>query len=199
MEEKLNQLTFINATLFGLLIGLAYYVFFYHSLSSHNQIEKAKQDILRIKKDILKLDEELKAEQRINQEVLLMEKKSDKVYSQLSENLSVEQVVNTISEEARSIGLSIESISAASGGWEEKKTIAVVSIDANLSGSFNKIMVFLSELTRNNRAYSVLSLLLSANSQRDKLGALSITTKFKAYRKLTEKEKAFKRGEGANE
>ncbi len=197
MEEKLNQLAFINAALFGILVAVAYYVFFYRALSPHNQIEKIEQEVSTIKKDILRFDKELKVEQKINQEVIFMQDKINKVYSQLSENLSVERAVNIISEEARSTGMSIESISATSGGWQEQKTIAITVIDVRLSGSFNQVMVFLSELTRSNRIYSVSSLLLNTREV-GKKEALSITLKLQAYRKLTAKEMSLKK-DGINE
>lgn len=183
MEEKLNQLTFQNAAIFGLLLALGYYVLFYHPSNPQVQLDDLGRELVTIKGEIAKLDRKIKEGQKINQEIEIMQKKADKVYAQLPESLSVEQAAGIVSQEARNVGLSIQSISAEGAGWIKLQTVAVIPIDAAVSGTFEQIMVFLSELTRNNKVYSVTTLTISENDA-EQPGALAMTVKIQAYRKL---------------
>ncbi len=187
MEEKLNQLTFPNAALFGLLIAVGYYVLFYHPSNPQNQLDEMGRELVTIKGEISKLDREIKKGLRINQEIEVLQKKADKVYAQLPEGLSVEQASGIVSQEARNVGLSIQSISAEGTGWAKLQTVAVVPINTVVSGTFEQMMIFLSELTRNNKVYSVRSLSISGNDE-DQPGILVMTVKVQAYRKLAVSE-----------
>ncbi len=187
MEEKLNQLTFPNAALFGLLIAVGYYVLFYHPSNPQNQLDEMGRELVTIKGEISKLDREIKKGLRINQEIEVMQKKADKVYAQLPEGLSVEQASGIVSQEARNVGLSIQSISAEGTGWTKLQTVAVVPIDTVVSGTFEQMMIFLSELTRDNKVYSVRSLSISGNDA-EQPGILVMTVKIQAYRKLAVSE-----------
>ncbi len=188
MEDKLNQLTFQNAALFGLLIAVGYYVLFYHPSNPQNRLDEMGRELVTIKGEISKLDREIKEGQKINQEIEVMQKKASKVYAQLPESLSVEQAAGIVSQEARNVGLSIQSISAAGEeGWTKLRTVAVVPIDTVVSGTFEQMMVFLSELTRDNKVYSVKTLAI-AGGDSEQPGALQLTVTIQAYRKLAVSE-----------
>lgn len=180
MEEKLNQLSFANAALFGLLIAAGYYVMFFHPSNPQNQLESMEQEMVTIKGEIAKLDRKIKEGQKLNQEILLMQKKADKVYSQMPEKISVESASSVISQEARTVGLSIQAIEAQ-GNWNKLKTVAVVDIEATVGGSFGQIMIFLSELTRNNKVYAVREISI-VNGEGAK--GLSLNATISAYRRL---------------
>lgn len=191
MEEKLNELTFQNAAIFGVLIAVAYWVVFYHPSDPKVRLDSLAEEIVEAEGAIARLNKEIKLGQEMNKEIQVMEQKAKKVYSQLQEEISADEASSTISEEARSLGLSIQSMEA-SGEWVKLKTVAVVDIEAVVAGSFGQIMVFLSELTRNNKVYSVGNLDIAASDEDGggtaAAGAsevLSLTARIQAYRKLS--------------
>lgn len=185
MDEKLNELTFPNAAIFGLLIAAAYWMFFYHPSDPKVQLQTLSDEISEAEGQISRLNREIKIGQELNKEIQLMEARAKKVYEQLQEQITTEEASGTISEEARSLGLSIQEITAT-GGWVKKKTIAVAEINAQVVGTFVQIMIFLSELTRNNKVYSVEGLTISgAEGDESNNGFLSLNAKINAYRKLS--------------
>jgi Tfp pilus assembly protein PilO len=188
MEEKLNQLTFTNAALFGLLIAVAYYFLFYNPSNPKNALEELGRELVTARGEVTKLDRAIKAGQVIKQEIDVMEKAAEKVYGQLAEDTSVQQAAAIVSQEARNVGLSIESMSTDEN-WVKKKTLALVGVNATIRGSFSQIMVFLSELTRDNKVYSVSEFTITTPDMRvTERDELQFTTKIEAYRKLSSSE-----------
>lgn len=184
MEEKINQLTFTNAALFGLLIAIAYFFLFYNPANPQNVLDQLDKELITARGEIAKLDRGLKEGSILKQEIEVMQKTTEKAYRQLSERISVKQVAATISQEARSVGLSIDSI-VASNNWVKKRTLASVNIQTAVTGSFPQIMVFLSELTRDNKVYSVSDFAIEAEKgDGNGTKGLQLNVKIKAYRKL---------------
>lgn len=188
MEEKLGQLSFTNALLFGFLIGAAYYFLFYHLANPQSIIAELDRELVTIKGEIAKLDRGIKEGQQLEKNIAEMEKAAENVYSRLSENTSVQQASAILSQEARTIGLSIETIAPGSV-WTKKRTLAFVDVNVAVNGKFSQIMVFLSELTRDNKVYSISEFRIGA-PQGSALGQkdLRFSARIKAYRKLSSAE-----------
>ncbi len=189
MEEKLNQLSFANAALFGLLIAISYYLFFYHANNPEVQLAAFDQEMGTVKGEIAKLDRQIKQKLALKTEIENMKSSVSKIYENLSEDITVNEALATISKEARVAGLSIESITASSD-WRKKETLAAVDMNVVLRGSFSQVMIFLSELTRDNKVYTVSSFNIDteANSSDKSSGAVRFRSTMVAYRKLSGSE-----------
>ena len=154
MEDKLNELSFVNAILFGVLLAVAYWFLVFENLNPQNQIQGFEQNIATIKGEIAKLDREIKKGQEMEQEVQTIQKKAEKVYKYIPKTFSLSEASSNISEEARRAGLSIQSISTQNG-WNNKEYVSVGSAEISVQGSFKKLMFFFSELTRKDKIYIV--------------------------------------------
>lgn len=183
MEDKLNELSLVNALIFGILFAASYYVLFYHPSDPNIVISGLDQSIVTVKSEITKLDSEIKEGQKLQQEIQEMEIKAEKVYKYIPETFSLDQASSAISEEARLAGLSIQSIRTGQS-WMNKETVSVGSVDVDVLGEFNQIMIFLSELTRKEMIYAVKKVQIQDRSNGDK--GLSLNAQidfFKRYQK----------------
>jgi len=164
MEDKLNELSLVNALIFGLIIAAGYFVMFYSASNPKTVIAGLSQNITTVKGEIAKLDKKIKEGERLQKEIRKMEARAEDVYKYIPLNMSLEQGSGAVSQEARLAGLSIQSIRASSS-WDEKVTVASGEVDIKVQGQFSQMMVFLSEMTRKDQVYSVKSLKISEGLQ----------------------------------
>jgi Tfp pilus assembly protein PilO len=183
MEEKLNNLSFKSAAVFGLILAGVYYFTLYKEQDPRLQISRMNQDISIVKAEIAKHDRQLKISQEAQREILLIKEKADAVYKELPSQLTPTQAAGILSQEARKVGLSIRSISPA-GRWTDSQNLSSIEINVQVTGSFSQIMIFLSELTRGNRVYAIQNLTISNVGAGSSRGLLTFNGKVKAYKVL---------------
>jgi Tfp pilus assembly protein PilO len=207
MEEKLKQLTFGKAILAGLAFAAVYYFALYNSgaaiqeniNTTQTQVTKQEQELAAIKKAIADAERYQMAKKTLGQEL-------DVVLKAIPVELNAIDLMRTLSNEAKSIGVSILSINAqpaytppASSGNGPKPFFEPVAVTVNLEGSYNQLMLFLSNLTKTDRIITVGTMnlqLRDSNGGVDNRGAtvLKMGGEFKAYRYLPAEKKGDKPG-----
>jgi len=177
MEDKLNELSLVNALIFGLIIAAGYYVMFYSASNPKTVIANLNQNITTVKAEISKLDRKRQEGEKLKKEINKMEKRAESVYKYIPLTMSLEQGSGAVSQEARLAGLSIQSIQV-SNQWDEKVTVASGEVDIKVQGQFPQMMVFLSEMTRKDQIYSIKSLKMSEGSQNQAELTLDVKIEF---------------------
>jgi Tfp pilus assembly protein PilO len=207
MEEKLKQLTFGKAIIGGLVLAAIYYFAIYNNgaaieesiNTTQTQITAQEQELTTIKKAIADAERYQMAKKTLGQEL-------DVVLKAIPVELSAIDLMRTLSNEAKSIGVSILSINAQqNSGYSSAPTTGPkpffepVGVTVNLEGSYNQLMLFLSNLTKTDRIITVGSMNLQIRDSTGSLdgkGAtvLKMNGEFKAYRYLPSEKKEAKPG-----
>jgi|GEM_PF-3300363 len=182
MEDKLNELSFLNALIFGIIIAASYYILFYQATDPKTVIPALDQNISTLKVEIDKLDAQIKKGLELRQEMDAMEVKAEKIYKYIPENLSSEQASSAVSEEARIAGLSIQSIRTGPT-WLDKETISEGTVSVDVLGDFSQIMIFLSELTRKDVIFAVNKVQIKDRASNEENG-LSLTAQISYFRRF---------------
>jgi Tfp pilus assembly protein PilO len=185
MEDKLNELSLVNALIFGALFAASYYVLFYHPSNPEVVISGLDQSINAVKVEIAQMDKQIREGELLKKEIDEMEIQAEKIYKYIPENLSQDQASSSVSEEARVAGLSIQSIRAGQS-WTDQETVSVGSVDVNVQGEFTQIMIFLSELTRKETIYSIKSVQIQDGVEAD--SGLKLTAQIEFYKRFQKSE-----------
>jgi len=187
MEDKLNELSLVNALIFGILFAASYYILFYHPTNPELVIAGLDQNITTLKEEITQIEKQIKEGEVLTREIEEMELKAEKIYKYIPENFSLDQASSAVSEEARMAGLSIQSIRAGQS-WMNQETVSEGSIDVSVDGEFSQIMIFLSELTRKDIIYSIKRVQIDEGSkERASLKLVAQINFYKRYQKPEER------------
>lgn len=185
--NKLAEFPPGRVVVFSLVICGLYYLVGYDSGAAHlANVESYKAQLAEIQQKSEKVDKEI---DEIRALKAAQEKDSERLNILLGfipEKLSNFEMMRTLSNEAKAVGVNINSIrdsgasSAKSGEFYEE-----IGVDVNLEGSFSQLLLFLSNLTRLNQIVTVNTLDLRGLSGAD--GALSMNAQVRGYRYVTKK------------
>lgn len=200
MEEKLQQLSISKAIMIGIALAGVYFFAIYDSGSrletqiSTKQAEttKAQQELTAIKKAIADAERFQKTKETLGQEL-------DLVLKAIPVELTPLEFMRIVSNEAKVVGASILSLTqgrenrtaAPVGKDQEKPFFEPVSVNIGLEGTYNQLMMFLSNLTKVDKIVTVSNLKLqlktdTADSTAPSL--LKLEGELKAYRYLPQED-----------
>lgn len=197
MEEKLRELTFGKAVLFGLIVAAVYYFALYNSgadleafiQQTRDQVSAKEAELTTIKNAIADAERLQTAKKNLGEEL-------DVVLKAIPEQLTNVDLMRVLSNEAKSVGVNILSINtvnnvvAAPQTTGPKPFFAPVAVTVSLEGSYNQLMLFLSNLTKTDRIITVSALNLQlrdgnvANADARGPTLLKMSGEFKAYKYL---------------
>jgi len=153
MEEKLKQLDTAKALFIGLALGAAFYFLFYNDGSAlksaveaaHAQIQQKTSEVESMKKTLVDAQKHKELSAKLGEEL-------DQVIKAVPENFNSVELMKLVSTEAKSVGLNILSISGAEGkATDPGNNFVPVNVTVSFSGTFNQIMMFMSNLTKSGR------------------------------------------------
>lgn len=176
-EIPVARVFFISIALTGV-----YYIVSYDSgekfrLSATAAISQKAE----LAKELLKIDQEIA---EINQLKAAQARDSERLNTLLDyipEKLTKTEMMRTLSNEAKSVGVSINGIKDNGGVGKKHEFYEEVGVDVDLAGNFAQLMLFLSNLTKLNQILSVENLDLKFNGSGDGDG-LGMSAAIRAYR-----------------
>ena len=163
MEEQLEQLSYVQSAMIGIGLAASYYFFVYSVTSYDAVIKEAEHQITQDNADIVKVDALIREKQELEAELLKNEELVKSSRSVVTEDFDTSLALDRLTTKARSYGLSIESISSFSE-WVSELQFVKSSLNLGLQGTYEQMMFFLSDFTREKGFYTFKDLsLISAN------------------------------------
>lgn len=188
MEDRLNELSFRNAFVFGAVIAVAYFFAVYRPADVSYQMERLESESIEYKGKIAQKDRLIKEKQSLEAELEELLKSIKDAKSYIPKDLKILTAVNAITTKARDSGLSIESISS-SDDWTDMQTISYTSVRVNFKGSYENLMFFLSDLTREEVVLSIDEMDVSEGDSSKSDAKLNIRGNIKVFKAKEVKEK----------
>lgn len=192
LSERLQQLTFGKALMFGLLIAGLYYSIGYDSGSSmQTSIDQTKEQIQDKTTEIKGLERQIERIMTMQKVMDVLGEEFESFLSYIPEKMSMAELMKTISTEAQAAGVGIKNLGEVSnalssrskegGQFYEELTVEVV-----LEGTYAQILLFLSYLTKLDKILSISQLSMVSNARMGDRESPSITFKcfIKGYRYL---------------
>ena len=163
------------------LAGLYYLVGYDTGESFKNSIGGATQAKEDLGKEMVKIDREL---DEINQLKAAQERDSERLnvlLGYIPERLTKTELMRTLGNEAKSVGVSINGIRDNSGAGKKSEFYEEVGVDVDLAGNFSQLMLFIANLTKLNQILSIDTLELRAMGGADG-DTLSMSSAIRGYR-----------------
>jgi Tfp pilus assembly protein PilO len=182
---RLADLSIPRCVIGSAIIGALYYTVGYDSgLKFKTEIAATSAKATKVEEEYTKLDRSLK-------EILVLKdaqardaSRLDALMAFIPEKLTKTDMMRTLSNEAKAVGISINQIkdSLAERG---KKSDSVefyeeIAVDLDLVGGFSQLVLYLANLTRLNQIFSVKNLELTSTSKDE----LKMSSKIIGYRYL---------------
>lgn len=184
MEDKLNKLGTDKALIIGLVLTLIFYFFVYNDggvleetvATGRATLEQKTKELETMKKTL----EDAKKHQEI---AAKLGKDLEQVLSAVPQNFTAVELMKLISTEAKTVGLNILSLSGVEGeATDPGKNFIPIIVTVSLSGTFNQVMMFLSNLTKVGKVILTKNLTLTASGSAGSTTSMAFTTKLEAYR-----------------
>lgn len=185
---RLADLTIGRCILVSAIIGSLYYAVGYDSGS------KFKLEMSNSRVQLAKVEEELAKVERQIKEILVLKAAQDRdaerlnaLMSFIPEKLTKTDLMRTLSNEAKAVGVNINQISDSGSGRGKKSTAdptefyEEIGVNIDLVGGFPQLVLFLANLTRLNQILSVNSLELAGSAGKEDL---AMNAKIIGYRYL---------------
>ena len=200
MEEQLRQLSFVQTVLIGFSLAVFYYFFIYSSTSFENILKRNNEDLDKINEKIQKINMLIREKQELEAELLKNEESVKSIKEVVTEEFNQSEALDNLITKARGYGLFIESIGEF-GSWDSTVHFEKAKLNLNLKGSFEQVMFFLSDLTREKGFYTFndIKLTPSGRSQSALRQDLTIDLKLVILKIVSEaRKKALKESLGAS-
>jgi Tfp pilus assembly protein PilO len=192
VEEKLKKIDATKAIGMGLLLALIYYFALYNDgsvleMSISNARATATQkktEFETMKKTLVDASRHKEISARLGEELKM-------VLQAVPESYSPVELMKLVSSEAKGAGLNILSISGAEIKLKDTKSNFIpINVTVGLSGTFNQIMIFLSNLTKVGKVIITKNISMGSsagatanlNNVSDVSPILSFNGVFEAYR-----------------
>lgn len=211
LMQKFKGLAFGRAFLIGLFIAGAYLSIYYDSGSAlESQISGVSSEITKSKNEIESVKKAITDAERYQKTMSNRETEMQKVLRAIPEKLEASDLMRTISLEAKGVGAEINGLvsrassrsSSAQSNDKSKSFYEEIPIDIDLTGTYNQIMLFLSNMTRLDKVVTAnkMTFTLASKGRTSAASAVSPNINLKAtlqaYRYLPE-EKSTKSAKGA--
>ena len=192
MEEQLKQLDTTKALLIGLFIAGFYYLTLYDSGERlEGQIKNKKNRITQLRGEIATMEKTLVDAEKHREISRKLGEEMDAVLRAVPEKYNSLELMKVLSDEAKVVGTSIVNLAPANnfgrGSQEDlDNPFKPVTVTVTLDGTFNQIMLFMSNLTKVSKIILIkdLSLTLKEPNKVFETASPAINYKatFQAYR-----------------
>lgn len=162
----LNTTSYLKVLIIGLLIGALYYIFFYQSKNYSAIKAQLENEIQSTNQEISVLDKSIKEVQELEAEIEGFNASLKKAYDFIPIGADFLNLEQAVSNKARTSGLAISSLDSEKS-WTMFGALDQAGAQVQLQGSFRQLMVFLSELTREDKVYSVKSFDINLPEQQE--------------------------------
>ncbi|RME18076.1 MAG: hypothetical protein D6797_01135 [Bdellovibrio sp.] len=148
MEEKLKEMTYGQAAIFGILLAAIYYFLAYDSGSSKElQLQNLTKQVQTKKLEIRKAKRAIASAKKFEKLAKQTGGLLEKVIQYLPNDMTPVEAKKMIAKEAQVVGISFSNISAKLLDEEVYDFVREIEIGARFKGEFNQMMNFLSDLT----------------------------------------------------
>lgn len=175
MEEKLNQLTMGKAFLIGVVLTVVYYFMWYNNGAvEEGQIATAQQEVQKSRAELEKIKQALVDAERYQKAMAELGAEMERVVKAIPAELNSLDLMKAISTEAKSVGAEINNLNApTSSAGRSRQSPAegatdfyeVVPIDVDITGTYNQLMLFLSNLTKLDKIITAQKLTMSISQR----------------------------------
>lgn len=153
MEEKLKNLPFGTALIINLILSVVYYFSLYDNGSAlENQIQATKTQLTASENELENLKKAVEDAERFKQTMATLGTEMERILLAIPSQLTSMELMKIISTEAKSVGVDIKNLAGqagtASSAKDTKQFYEAVTVEVTISGSYNQVMMFLSNLTR---------------------------------------------------
>lgn len=151
--DSIKSLKASKAAVVGVVFGLIYYLaLFDGGQKEKDGIKQADQELQDLGKEVARLEEILMNVKRLEQAEKELGASISKVINYIPDDLTYSEMVRSLSEATRAVGLDIGYKRTQAGKGEFYDEIAV---HVDLVGRFDELVSFLAELTKVGRIYTV--------------------------------------------
>jgi type IV pilus assembly protein PilO len=193
MEERLKSLTFGKSILIGIALAAGYYFALYDDGSSlEKQIALAKVEVKKSKDEVANVRTAIEDAERFQQTMSVLGAEMDKVLKAIPAQLTSIELMKIISNEAKTVGAEINQLMSPQNFRNDSdKTVKFyepVPIDVDLTGTYNQIMLFLSNLTKLDKIITTNQMSFNIKSGGATAGSSPIVTwkaSLQAYRYIS--------------
>jgi type IV pilus assembly protein PilO len=184
MEQMLKDLTIGKAAVISLVLSAIYYFALFDDGSSiQAQIDATTVGINESRTELAKIEKAIVDAAQFEKTSAELGEQMDKVRRAIPEGLTNFDMMKIISQEAKSVGANITSISGSSGGTPGKQKDGTfyepIGVSVSISGTYNQMMTFLSNLTKLDKIVVVTTLDFTATVG-GKVGLLTPTMNLNA-------------------
>lgn len=197
MEDSLRVLSIKYVIAIGLVLPILYYLMFFKAPNELKLITDYEQQLVELDGEIKRLDREIYEGDQVKIELENAKKEMKSLSSFFEDKPNAKTIEQVISEEARATGISFNSLQATDQRYayqtpEEqinpvKEYIGRDIIEANFTGTFTELMMFLSYLSRTDKIVSLKKIELRTNVTNVRSGKgtmLTFRADFETYKLL---------------
>ncbi|MCB0350937.1 MAG: type 4a pilus biogenesis protein PilO [Bdellovibrionales bacterium] len=155
MEEKLQNLTFGKALLIGIAIAGTYWLSMYDDgVVKETQIKTIEAEITEQVKEIESINKAIADAERFQQKMNELGAEMERVLLAMPAQLTGLDLMSIISNEAKSVGAEINRINSSdkpngqNSASDQSTFYEPVLVEVDIAGTYNQMMLFLSNLTR---------------------------------------------------
>ena len=153
MEERLEQLTYVQSLLIGVGIAAFYYFFIYAETSYDAMVQDFETQITQANTEITNVDKLIREKQELEAELLKNKELVKNSNDIVPLKFNADTALGDLTSKARSYGLSIESIGNFTD-WSSEVQFEKAELSIGLKGTFGQMMFFISDFTRENGFYT---------------------------------------------
>jgi len=172
MEERLNNLTFGNSFLIGLVLtGIYYFSFYDTGAVLNNQISATKVEYDKSVQEIERIKKAVEDAERYKKTVAVLGTEMERILLAVPEKLTSIEFMQIVSTEAKKSGVAIINLSSQKGAVARKAKDSTepdfyerVPVDVELSGKYQQLMIFLAALTHVDKIVTVGKIQMSLGS-----------------------------------
>lgn len=204
MEERLKRITVGMSFGISLFLGVLYYFSMYDDGTSlETQISSLRSQYEASQTEFENLKKAIADAERFKITVATLGAEMDRILLALPAKLTSLDLMKIISTEAKTVGVDILNVTSSGTAPNmksegETQFYEGVPIDVSLSGTYNQIMLFLSNLTRLDKIIVAKRLAFNSSTSGSVTGAaptITLAASFHAYRYIS--ESATKEGSSA--
>lgn len=166
MEQFLRNLSLGKCFLISLVVfGIYYAMIFDNGSGFETQIATAQAEILRQEAELKGITKAEADAARYEETMKVLGDQMNRISKALPEELSTTDMLKTVTSEAKTTGLEINRVSPNQSRGNDQKGDSfyeTVDIDAELSGQFTQVMLFLANMTKLDKIVMPRSLSLQA-------------------------------------
>lgn len=194
---RLADFHWSRCLIMSLLVGLAYYLIGYdNGAVLQAGVAAATEKMTKLQEELAKLDKQLEEIRILKNAQERDAERLNALMAFIPEKLTKTDLMRTLSNEAKTVGVNINSIRDSSSSKLAKKKsdptefYEEIGVEIDLVGDFPQLVLFLANLTRLNQILSVESLALKPSSSKDDKVDISMSAKILGYRYLGAEEMA---------